>query len=136
MVNLNTMVSDLRTWIGSLPGGAANIEEDRREHEHIIKLRPRDPRAAGITVSLGSDGTFEVFAGKAFRSGELPYDRDALLEACEAVSRGRMTEETWELFGRVLRARATIQKASGNWYNRKLGPPVGRHSHHSYAPWF
>jgi hypothetical protein len=135
-MDIAAMVRDVLRWAESLPPGTVQIREEPHEYEHFVILTPRVRGGASLTVSFGRDGTYEVFAGSTFRSGELRYDIDQLLETCEAVSKGRLKEETWQLFGHVVRSRAHLERPSGDWYDRGIGPPLGSRSIRQYGPWY
>src|SRR5271157_1678183 len=81
----------VRSWVESLPAGAAQLIEEQVPYEYVVRIVPRNTRSLGVQFRIGDNGTFGLYVS-AIRIEDLPLSAQYLVEICEAVKQGRVEE--------------------------------------------
>jgi hypothetical protein len=107
-------IAAVRAWVERLPEGTARLEESANEYEQVLRIVPRAPTAAAVTIHVSNHGAFDVYLGSSIRVEDLPLTVPSVLEICDAVRRGRFSEETWKRGGVLLKAVCELKLESGD----------------------
>jgi hypothetical protein len=134
------MVHAIRQWFGALPPGIANLSEEVLEYEHVIRMRPTNPRACPLEFRVSKYGTFGLYLGKGFAFEEIPSAIDLVLDICETVRQGRVSEEVREWRGKITRTSGVVNLVSGPMSDRASSHwaallPFGETRRIQYEPW-
>lgn len=119
------MLRSLREWLSRLPEGVATCEESKAPHEYVVRVVPRNGRAASVTFRFSEYGTFGLYIGTAIRIEDLPLSSDHVLEICDAVCDGRVQEEMWMRRGKRLKSVGVLQLLSGDLHGTDYQGALG-----------
>jgi len=61
----------IRSWVQSLPQNVAQLTEEQVPYEYVVRIVPRNKRAADINFRISDYGTFGLYVS-AIRIEELP----------------------------------------------------------------
>lgn len=97
-------------WVERLGPGPAQSSHERLEHEDVIRIVPKNPRASQLVIRVGrSDPHFDAYAGKRAAFDDLPISIDLVVQVCEGVKAGRLHELLWERNGTILGAKSELE---------------------------
>lgn len=130
----------LRCWADSLPDGSVKIAESEAPCEYVVRVIPRNERSAEVEFRISDYGTFGLYIGSAIRMEDLPLSNDYLLEICDAVSHGKVEEETWSRSGKLLKSIGVLRLPSGDLHGTAYRGALGtlgsdEHARKSYEPY-
>jgi len=128
----------VRSWVESLPAGAAQLIEEQVPYEYVVRIVPRNTRSLGVQFRIGDNGTFGLYVS-AIRIEDLPLSAQYLVEICEAVKQGRVEEEIWVRRGQVAKSKTVLRLPSGNLGGTDLkdlfATILGQHDTRTYEPY-
>jgi hypothetical protein len=134
------IVHAIRRWFGGLPPGTARLSEEVFEYEHVIRMIPTNPKACPVELRVSNYGTFGLHLGKGFAFEDIPSSIDLVLDICESIREGRVSEQVREWRGKVVGTRGVVELSSGSLRDRGSTHwaallPVGANRQIQYEPW-
>ena len=88
------------------------FEESKSEFGYRLDLTPTATGTASLTLMLSNSGTVDIHAGQGLRIEDELIGVDKLMEVCEAMRAGRLTERIWTMRGRVVRVDSELELSS------------------------
>ena len=130
----------IREWAESLKPGVLELEESRTKFEWVLSMTPTAKGAARLEFRFGGYGTVDIIAGQGLNAEDQPIDNHKLLEVCEAMRSGCLTERTWTMRDRVVRVDSVLELPTGQLSHRDMRNLPGtlrfaKQEVVKYAPW-
>lgn len=106
-------VAAIRDWNDRLPAGTVTLLVEELQFETVISISPARPTAAPVELRIGRSGDFGLYLG-ALSVDDLPSSPGYVVEILNAISAGKVFEETWTRRGKVQKQATTLQLESGD----------------------
>lgn len=92
-------VEAVRDWVARLQPGLATCEERFTDVEHILRLVPVNPRAAGVVFRVAYYGLTGIHFAKGADFEEVEASPELIRQICDALRDGRVRDTVRSLFG-------------------------------------
>ncbi len=128
MNNVNakqTAINTIYDWFCGLPQGTAILRETKLPYEHVMSIEPRNADSCSIEFRISNYGTFGLHFGKGFNFEDIKIEKARILEICEAVERGRVTEDVWEWRGKIIKTKGRLSLRKGALFDKVIFPCAG-----------
>ena len=136
------LLAQLRDWAQGLPPSSVAVSETHNPNYGglLFEVRPSQPNSLTLTVGLGVDDAVDFFWGEGYCWENWTATAAEVLEVCEAIQKGNVSEETWLIGSWVLERRCYIDAPSGRGGDGSVPMPRwlrrwARLSTRRYEPW-
>jgi hypothetical protein len=107
------LVSALKKWHRENAGHISRLEMRKDIHGFDFSIFPKGKNKAAIWIGIG-EKELDLNAGEGFVLELAQSEFDKVIEVCDAIKNGALSEVRYSLFGRTLGATSTLMLGTGD----------------------